>query len=155
MNFAFWFLLFLNTRCLKLILLFLILLTFHGTCTTRFCGHSDSCVAFLTVFSSSVRSVRLVSSVFLLNAKISMYFIWVLCLARKLVRLVFPVGRRNPLRLAKPIFQVSVIQVCKCGVFLDNFLCYSDLVATCTTSFLSRNVGHRHWCWCQTLRFLR
>ena len=140
---------------MKLLLLFLILLTFHEICTTSFFGRSASCVTFLTVFSSSVRSVRLVSSVFLLNAKISMYFIWVLCLSWKLVQLVFSVGRRNPLRLAKPIFQVSFIQVCRCGVFLDNFLCYSDLVATCTTSFLSRNVGHRHWCWCRTLRFLR
>ena len=139
---------------MTLILLFLILFNLPETCTTSCCSRSASCVAFLTVSSSCARSVRLVSSVFLLKAKISMYFIRVLWLVQKLVRLVFSVGRRSPLRLVKLVFQVSSFKACKFGVFLANFPCYSDLVATCTTSFPSHNVGYWCWHWCQTPRFL-
>ena len=61
-------------------------------------------------------------------------------LFRKLVRLVFSVVRLGPWRLVQLVSQVSFLKVCKFGVFLACFLCYSDLVATCTTSFSSHNM---------------
>ena len=139
---------------MTLTLLFLILFNLPKTCMASCCGRSASCVAFLTVSSSCARSVWLVSSVFLLKAKISIYFIRVLWLVRKLVWLVFSVGRRGPLWLVKLVFQVSSFKACKFGVFFANFFCYSDQVATCTTSFPSHNVGYWHWCWCRNPRFL-
>ena len=66
---------------------------------------------------------------------------------------VFSVVRHGPWQLVQLVFQVSSFKACKFEVFLANFLCYSNLVATCTTSFPSRNMGYWHWRWYQTPRF--